>query len=393
MKICFPARKKDGKNYASVEEMMGAIGREPHGSWLAGTNLLWHGGIHISPVSAPGSVLGANQAESVVPLSCMADGEIVAWRVNNAYLTSDYNGNIVRYSSTFLLVKSVCKPDPEQEKSWLEFYSLYMGLAPLCAFSMYPRYRVTEQGDGVRLRHFSGRETSGQPVPGVSGGTLKKGTEVLILRRDNFLLQGKHEPFGLAQPLREGKPQGGKYWVSLRDGYLAQEGEEYAGLPDWMRQAVAEGKFDEVVKPGQPLKIAAGDAVGFLAEDIAPAGKSRVDSSYFAHIEVISIDARLPDFLNNPAKVSFGKQYIRIPASKPLYQRLEEGKDSTFKSMSCCVRKDGGVLLPLESCHPLTDKDGKTWFEVRPHSWMHQDDVRQLHQYDLTGRGFTALEE
>ncbi|TKI02645.1 hypothetical protein [Martelella alba] len=134
MKICFPVRKQNGSQYATPEEVMKLIGREPHGSWLAGTNQLWHGGIHISQVSAPGSALTADNAESAVPLQCMAKGEVVAWRLNQDYKTADYNGKELKYSSTFVLVKSVSKPDPEKENSWLEFYSLYMGLAPLSSF-------------------------------------------------------------------------------------------------------------------------------------------------------------------------------------------------------------------------------------------------------------------
>lgn len=56
-----------------------------------------------------------------------------------------------------------------------------------------------------------------------------------------------------------------------------------------------------------------------------------------------------------------------------------EGKESTFNAMSCIVLKDGGKILPREACHPLTDKDGKTWFEVNPRSWMSQDDVKELY--------------
>lgn len=32
MKICFPVRKQNGSEYTTLDEMMGLIGREPHGS-------------------------------------------------------------------------------------------------------------------------------------------------------------------------------------------------------------------------------------------------------------------------------------------------------------------------------------------------------------------------
>lgn len=389
VKISFPARKANGDDYADLKEMMDVVGREPHGSWLAGTNRMWHGGIHLTEVTAPGAVLGENTANNkAVPLQCMADGEIVAWRINSDYMTADYCGQRVQYSSTFLLVKSWCKPDPDNAKSWLEFYSLYMGLAPLSAFPKYSCYRVTEQGDGVRLRRYSGYETTGQPVPEPTGDTLREGGRVLILCRETFVLQGKVEPFGLAQPLKDGKPQGATCWVSLREGYLEVDGNEYGKLPDWMRQAVAQGVFDAVVVPDAPNHITAGNAVGFLAEDIAPAGMCKLAPSHFSHFEVLSVDPRMPDFLTNPGNIDTGKKFIRLGLHKPLYLR----NGDAFEPMSAVTEHDGGKLLECEKCHP-TESGGKTWYQIRPHTWMCGDDVDEVRQFDLAEREFSALVE
>ena len=131
MKICFPARKANGEQYATLDEMMQPLCQEPHGSWLAGTNNMWHGGIHITRKSAPGSVLTNETADTAVPLQFMAGGEVVAWRVNQDYLTSTYINKPLQYSSTFVLVKSTCTPDPEKKANSLDFYTLYIGLAPL----------------------------------------------------------------------------------------------------------------------------------------------------------------------------------------------------------------------------------------------------------------------
>lgn len=388
MKTCFPARKANGEDYASLNEVMDRIGREAHGSWLAGTNRMWHGGIHLTEVTAPGALLSESGADKAVPLQCMADGEIVAWRVNHDYLTGDYCGKRAQYSSTFLLVKSVCKPDPDNAKSWLEFYALYMGLAPLSAFPKHSRYRVTAQGDGVRLRRHTGYETTGQPVPEPSGDTLGEGACVLILRRESFVLQGKAEPFGLAQPLKDGKPHGATCWVSLREGYLEDDGDAYGNLPDWMRQAVTQGTFDAVVNPSEPLRIAAGDAVGFLAEDIAPAGRCELAPSHFVHIEVLSVDPRMPYFLTNPGNVDAGTRYIRLGLHKPMYLRTGE----LFEAMNAITERDGGKLLERDKCHPV-EYGGKTYYQIRPHTWMCGDDVDEVRQFDLAAREFSALTE
>ncbi|MEN4913480.1 hypothetical protein ABEH39_17845, partial [Erwinia amylovora] len=68
-------------------------------------NKMWHGGIHITQKSAPGSVLTAETMESAVPLQCMADGEVVAWRLNQDYQKSTFLGHSIQYTTTFVLVK------------------------------------------------------------------------------------------------------------------------------------------------------------------------------------------------------------------------------------------------------------------------------------------------
>lgn len=397
MKICFPARKHNGENYATLDEMMGLIGREPHGSWLAGTNMLWHGGIHISTVSAPGSILNGDAA---VPLQCMAGGEVVAWRLNQDYLTSTYNHQTLKYSSTFVLVKSTCKPDPDKTNSWLDFYSLYLGLAPLSAFTKNKCYKALKT---VSKRKASAYESSAQADQVADApqreGTLAKDSRVIILQEAQFLNKDEThnvvaQPFGLAKVLdSEGKAGDKTFWVTLLPQYMAEDGEQYAHLPVWMQQAVAQGTFDAVVKPATALELAAGDAVGFLAKDIDPADRGTVDTSYFSHVEVLCADPRMPDFLNNPAGIKTGAKYIRILSGKSLYSKRGEGEDSTFTAMSCVIVKDSGEILPVDKCHPLKDKQGKTWYEIRAGSWMSQDDVELLHQYDLKELGFTALEE
>ncbi|MEJ5111244.1 hypothetical protein WH249_21945, partial [Enterobacter ludwigii] len=170
MNTSFPACQKNGQPYPGVDQMMDVLLREPHGSWLAGTNTLWHGGVHLSGVSAPGSVLTPETADSAVPLRFMADGEVVAWRLNQGYLSGDYMGNALQYSGTFVLVKSTCTPDPEKPDNALDFYALYMGLAPLSAFPVHQLYQVTERGNKLRKRHHTGQEKPGEQAPVPDGG-------------------------------------------------------------------------------------------------------------------------------------------------------------------------------------------------------------------------------
>jgi predicted chitinase len=395
MKICFPIRKQNGSEYTTLDEVMGLVGREPHGSWLAGTNQLWHGGLHVSEVSAPGSVLTADNVDTAVPLQCMAQGEVVAWRLNKDYKTADYNGNPLRYSSTFVLVKSTCKPDPDKEKSWLEFYSLYMGLAPLSAF---PKRKCMKAKKAV-IKHPAGTfETSSSAgeVANISPGKgeLSKDARVIILREESFKNSGATQPFGLAKMLNAGGESTGEaFWVTLLPEYMTPDGEQYAQMPVWMQKAVTQGAFDSVAKPAAKLDVEAGDAMGFLGEDIAPAGKSQVTSCHFSHIEVFSHDTRMADFLNNPAGVTSGQKYIRLHMDADLYTRAGEGEQSVFTKATGKTPKDSTKILRVADCSPFEDAQHVTWFKISASGWMNQSGVDQIDQYNLKELGFSTLEQ
>lgn len=100
-KYQFPIRKSDGSHYA-LEELYKELEKESSGHYLLGNHGFWHGGIHFSERSAPQCML--KQA-----VRCMADGEVVAYRLNKDYLTSIFQGekecNNLRYSTSFCLVR------------------------------------------------------------------------------------------------------------------------------------------------------------------------------------------------------------------------------------------------------------------------------------------------
>lgn len=390
MKICFPARKANGEQYATLDDMMQPLCQEPHGSWLAGTNNMWHGGIHITRKSAPGSVLTKETAETAVPLQFMAGGEVVAWRINQDYLTGKYINNPLQYSGTFVLVKSTCTPDPEKKDNSLDFYSLYIGLAPLSAFPEHKLYQVTDKGDGLSQREYTGKEKDGDKAP-VAKDKLKTGDSIIVLREITFDLKGQTQTFGLARMLNsKSEMTGGAFWVSLDPQYMAPAGKQRAHLPAWMQQAVAQGTFDTVVKPATRMEVAAGDAVGYLAEDIAPCDLHGVEKSAFAHIEVISTDSRMVDFLRNKAQVKSGPKFVHIHPESSVYARSGD----TFTKTEGKVKKDIHKIMPQDKCHPFTDSSGKRWFDIRDGTWVSEDDVdADIGQYDLDKLGFKAFEE
>lgn len=399
-KTCFPARKKNGENYATLDEMMDLIGKEPHGFWLAGTNNMWHGGIHLLENSAPGSVLKPNMAETPVPLQCMAEGEVVAWRVDKDYQKSTYLGQPVQYTTTFALVKSNCLPDKNKDQTQLDFYSLYMGLAPLSAFE---KHKCMVAKKTVSKRKAGRYESSQNPESPAHApqaiGELVQGTRVLILEEATFLNKPvsaqahsgamEQQLFGLVQEFdKDGKLKDEQFWVTLLPEYMAADGEQYAHLPLWMLKAVEQGTFDAVTKPAVALKISAGDAIGFLGEDIAPAGMAKTSSSTYAHIEVLCADSRMPAFLDNPGKVKSGRKDIRVHSTAKLCTLSGD----TFTKTTTPVKKDMHIILPVDKCNPK-ESGGKTYYQAGQSYWLSQDDVDLIDQHNLKELGFTALVE
>ncbi|MHA3734289.1 pesticin C-terminus-like muramidase [Pseudomonas sp. Eth.TT006] len=134
MSFQYPFRKADGKQFSDADEIYKALENESAGHYLLGSNKFWHGGIHISNASAPQCILNE-------PIRCMADGEVVAYRLNEDYLKSTFGtGETAKnldYSSSFCLVRHEYKsaPNPEEgpnkgKQNGLIFYSLYMHLLP-----------------------------------------------------------------------------------------------------------------------------------------------------------------------------------------------------------------------------------------------------------------------
>lgn len=404
MNIRYPVRKADGRDYKNYDELLTDIRKNTHGWWLLGVNRYWHGGIHVGTSSSPASVLNQETPEKSVPLQFMMDGEVVAWRVNRDYAAIEcYQERPLRQSGTFVLVKSVYKPDGQDESSWLTLYQLYMHIAPLSEFPKRPLYRVTQKGHGVRMRKYSRHDDSREIAPDVLANkhghprTLTQGDTLAVLQQKSFLQEQQPEPFALVQRLQDGKPAGELFWVSMRPEYLEPDGQCYVCLPDWMYNALNHGVFDDVVVPPVPLKVMvkAGDAVGFLgAQDLADEDNypQIITTDYKAHIELLSLDKHVPDVVANMKGIKTGKQFIKLKLKRPLYLRNGEGEESTFEQISAITRADAGKIIPRDATYPFTDKTGVTYFQIRPHTWIHQNDVEQLSQHDLAGLNFHCIE-
>ncbi|MGL6543172.1 hypothetical protein ACSZNU_22110 [Aeromonas hydrophila] len=134
MKFAFPILTATGEEFKDVKALTALINGEQSGHYLLGNHNKWHGGIHISDKSAP-------WCKDKYPVRAMADGKVVAFRMMKDYLTSEFQGESLRYSNCFCLVQhEYCEINAETKaKNEFTFYSLYMHLLP------WDQYQSTEK--------------------------------------------------------------------------------------------------------------------------------------------------------------------------------------------------------------------------------------------------------
>ncbi|MCS3769724.1 hypothetical protein HNP12_003846 [Aeromonas hydrophila] len=156
---CLPITQADGKEFKDAKSLASLLGNEAN--YLLGLNT-WHGGIHISDKKAP-------WVKDIHPVRCIADGEVVAFRMMPDYLVSKYKGQEYRYSNSFCLVRHKFKQDKpadgtkdttprdntsdkgtKKEDGGFTYYTLYMHLCPWDKWPKNSRYRLKK---GWRVRH------------------------------------------------------------------------------------------------------------------------------------------------------------------------------------------------------------------------------------------------
>ncbi|UXB11600.1 hypothetical protein GP476_09125 [Aeromonas dhakensis] len=134
MKFAFPILTAKGEEFKDAKALTALINGEQSGHYLLGNHNKWHGGIHISDKSAP-------WCKDKYPVRAMVDGKVVAFRMMKDYLTSEFQGESLRYSNCFCLVQhEYCEVNAETKaKNEFTFYSLYMHLLP------WGQYQSTEK--------------------------------------------------------------------------------------------------------------------------------------------------------------------------------------------------------------------------------------------------------
>lgn len=417
IKIVWPIPSNSrGSEFNNQEEILSHVGRESTGLYTIGRSGMWHGGIHITEATTPWCALsGKSPLEAIdfpVPFKgeqavrCMADGEVVAYRVCKDYLTIAWESGPLSFSGSFVLVKHFIQPG-EKESSGLHFYTLYMHLAPYSAYSVNPaetKWTVQDtltayDPEWVMTASTNNKSTS----ESYRKGTIPKGSIVEWDKTDSGLhtVAFNKREYGLVtfvslseQALKKGKKTtlkpGQQYWMLVDKNNLSP-GTDGVVQPSWWQKLMPPAKeamkFDQVVCP-TPFAISAGDPVGHMGYYQAPKDGG-YEARYQVHIECTSMDDNLETFLTNPEQVGEKNPvWLKYAPGLALYKK--DISTGTFTKDTRVTIKTG--ILPLNQMQTEVDKSTKQeYWQLRlenGYALKGQAEPQLLSQYDLAKLGF-----
>ncbi|HHP1359187.1 TPA: hypothetical protein ACRX0R_002064 [Klebsiella variicola] len=417
IKIVWPIPSNNrGSEFNNQEEILSHVGGESTGQYMIGRSGMWHGGIHITDATTPWCALsGKSPLEALdfpVPFKgeqavrCMADGEVVAYRVCKDYLTFAWESGPLSFSGSFVLVKHFIQPG-EKKSSGLHFYTLYMHLAPYSAYSVNQaetKWTVQDTLSAYDPEWVMTASTNNKSISeSYRKGTIPKGSIVEWDKTDSSLhtVAFNKREYGLVtfvslseQALKKGKKTslkpGQRYWMLVDKNNLSP-GTDGVVQPSWWQKLMPPAKeamkFDQVVCP-TPYAISAGDPVGHMGYYQAPKDGG-YEARYQVHIECTSMDNNLETFLTNPEQVGEKNPlWLKYAPGLALYKK--DVATGTFTVDTRATTRAG--ILPLSQVQTEVDKSTKQeYWQLRPENAYvpkGQAEPQLLSQYDLAKLGF-----
>ncbi|SAL76527.1 EF hand domain-containing protein [Caballeronia arvi] len=378
LSFAFPFLKKgQGKSNAPIrftdEHQIYKLlaGHEPSGNYLVSNHGMWHGGIHITEAGI-GTRLDLEQG-----VRCIADGHIIAYRINRAYPVSELpatNGGApvqLSYSTGFALVRHTME---FSKGSTLTFYSLYMHLQAYEDYErdtsrLKPAYwpvtrKVTEHAqDKPRAGRNGQAPEAGQRGLNVRASAPKgrRGHVLAILPQGTQVSIGeKRGNWGKVKDTHGARlyaPQVGDVTPSTAVGGWIFLGNEHGGPV--VQEVMSDDVFDHVAVIAsvsgnagdaniQGLPVKAGELIGHLGRyDPLNSGAS---PTRMAHIEVFCDDS-IKTFIDKgrewiaahgkddwaPLGLSAEPTLLRVDKGVKLYQAAErEGADAPKTGVVRC---------------------------------------------------------
>ncbi|MDI6458424.1 hypothetical protein QL185_02470 [Cronobacter malonaticus] len=323
----------------------------------------------------------------------MADGEVVAYRLCKNYIPVSGISGPLSVSGSFLLVRHYIQPG-KTEKSGLHFYTLYMHLAP---YSAYPQdNKLMKVADGQQLNAYID-DTLLWCVRSLPGGTRVSWDTTDAATKQNAKNGRQYARVTLVDGL-EGNPAlsaGDMVWIVCDRGNLVPE-DDGPVRPAWWAPLLASAKdkmqFDSVVCVNEPFAIAAGAPVGHMGFVQAPTDAG-TESRYQVHIECLSMDDNLENFLTNPeAAGRDNPMYIRCTPGLALYQ--QDVKTGFIKTTNS-TKEDTFLLLSQVPVETGGSRDKPEQYYHFPEGFVLKGETspERLSQYDLGKLGFTVMKD
>lgn len=244
----YPFKAKSGQDVTDPQVYQQALAHAQGGTYLLGSNGLWHGGVHFDA----GTAAYLDQSR----IHCIADGEVVAYRIDDkVHRFVPDEGSAIEgrtYSTSFVLVRHRLEapqvPSGDETPPSLVFFSLYMHLLDWAGYEADPalprpafwgndRYRVQTQGGKLNVR----QEPRSQALVQAE---LDNGSQIHI--------EGSGDWCRLVEVPNNGlKPLPGRTQVGL--GYVARR---------YLKPEATPKAQNTVVVLDQPFPIKAGTLLG-----------------------------------------------------------------------------------------------------------------------------------
>ncbi|EMG9277043.1 TPA: glycoside hydrolase family 73 protein [Enterobacter cloacae] len=404
IKIVWPILSNNrGKEFSNQEDILSHLAGESTGQYAIGRSGMWHGGIHITHTTTPWCALSGKAPLEAMDfpvlfkgeqaVRCMADGEVVAYRVCKDYMTIAWESGPLSFSGSFVLVKHYIQPGKE-ESSGLHFYTLYMHLAPYSAYESEKNIHWITQDtlSGYSEADWLIMDLSRSDKKPASAGNVNKGTPVTWDASDTSLTATHGgRTYGLATLNADsGKLKSGqRVWMLVDNNNIKPAP---GSGPAWWDHLVPPAKevmvFDKTVSLSSPFAIKAGDPIGHMGYYQAPKDGG-YEARYQVHIECTSMDDNLEKFLTNPEKVGeTNPLWLKYSPGLALYTK--DVAKGTFAKGTTSTTRTG--ILPLSKVATETDKSTKQeYWLLRPENAYvpkGQAEPQLLSQYDLAKLGF-----
>lgn len=282
----YPFPSKDTSN--NPLQLLTHMAQAKGGFYPTGDNGLWHGGVHFDE----GTAAAFDQSS----VRCIADGEVIAYRIDERYPVSEYTEEIPRvkrapFSTGFVLVKHRLQPPPLPNADGsiaesppppsLTLYSLYMHLLDWAGYQAQPNLprpafwetshcTVNTQNQGLSVRASPSKNAA-------KLSELSRGAEIVVGETEGEFSKLVSLISGTAQPALASDDKGQLH------GYV---------FTSLLKRHSEPAEYDRVVVLDNGLPIKAGDLIGH------PGLYQNHDSAaqHMVHVELFSCDD-VPGFI------------------------------------------------------------------------------------------------